>query len=59
LAIGGYYRVNRVNNQLDSSKFVTELSTISEYSIREIQKARRCKAGGTTAQGGLRKGETC
>ena len=55
LGIGGYYRVYKVSNQLDSSKFTTELTTISEYSIREIQKARRCKAGAKY----LRKGEKC
>jgi len=43
LGIGGYYRVVRVNSSLDSSKFETELSTISEYSSREIAKNKKAK----------------
>jgi hypothetical protein len=41
LGIGGYYRVVRVHSNLDSSKFETELDTISEYSSREIMSAKR------------------
>jgi len=40
LGIGGYYRVVRVHSKLDSSKFETEISTVSEFSSREIAKSK-------------------
>jgi len=45
LGIGGYYRVVRVNNTLDPTKFETELSTVSELSVREIFKNKKAKKG--------------
>jgi len=41
LGVGGYYRVVRVHSSLDSSKFETELGTISEFSSREIAEAKK------------------
>ena len=48
LGIGGYYRVVRVSNKLDASRFETQLKTISEYSSREITKSKEKKKKGVT-----------
>jgi len=45
LGIGGYYRIYKVNNTLDPTKFETELTTVSELSVREIFKNKKAKKG--------------